>query len=233
MRRAHIAIGGGRRLGPGRPGFRLGAGAASLALMAGWAAGSSVDDPERGVVRVRRDGPGAGGTVYSARRAAERGERDASDGGDGGGAGAASGAMLAASGQGSAGMVDGGPELNDPDPERPGLPDAVAGEPGPDGEARPEAIVLRDIRVRGERVGRFVRFVGAELVFADRAMDASHGTPIGFNGVMGSVGPNTGSAPLIEFELPTGGEITLRVQAAAVNPNAPARLERTVTLQVP
>ncbi|MEZ6233629.1 MAG: hypothetical protein R3B68_05530 [Phycisphaerales bacterium] len=227
-----------RRISSQEPAGRLGlsgrclvAAAAAMAVSAGWAVAASDDGPENGVVRIRRGGGSAGGAVYSARRAAVRAAAEAEGDGESGGERGGSGAMLAASGLGGGGITDGGPELVDTDPVAPGLPDAAMGEPDPAPVSEP--IIMRDARVRGEQIGRTVRFIGAEVVFADIALDARYGTPIGFNGVMGVVGPNAGSAPVVEFELPAGAEVTLRVQSSALNPNAPSRRQQVVTLQVP
>ena len=215
---------------------RLAMAAAIFALSAGGSLAAGGDEPDGGVVRVRRSGGSNGGSVYSARRAAARSEAESDAGGESSGnrtagGAAASGTMLAPSGLVGGGITDGGPELIDLDPVAPGLPDALMGEPDP--APVTESIIMRDARVRGERSGRTVRFVGAEVVFADTAMDARFDTPIGFNGVMGVVGPNAGSAPVVEFELPAGSEVTLRVQSSALNPNAPSRREQVVTLRVP
>ncbi len=132
----------------------------------------------------------------------------------------------------SDGASDGEVTVPDLDPTGAGLPDAQPGE-GP-GVAQPsQTIILEDIGVRGEREGRTVKFIGAEVVFADCAVEVLGGTPLGYTGVMGRVNPNPGSAPAIRFTLESGGTITLTIQPLPGNRGTPLRPVRTVTMQVP
>lgn len=124
-------------------------------------------------------------------------------------------------------------EIIDPDPIKAGLPDATAGEP-PTRAAPNETFSFPDIGVRGERNGRMIKLVGAQLAFANCEVLVSEGTPLGYTGVMGRVGPNAGSAPALRFTLDSGGTVILTVQPLpggnAATPNRPVR---TVTMTVP
>lgn len=141
------------------------------------------------------------------------------------------GGSAPASGPSSA--PDAGPDvIPDPDPVAAGLPDATSGE-APDGPTPSETIMFTDIGVRGERNGRIVKLVGAEVVFANCAVEVQGGTPLGYTGVMGSAGPNPGSAPAVRFTLESGGSVTLTIQPAPASRTAPSRPVRTITMVVP
>jgi hypothetical protein len=207
---------------------------ASLVALAGLSAVAqagprSSEDRQPGgdVVRVRRGGSGQSGasTVGVTRGAPARVESQPvqDDGGE------------------SAASSTGGPEaapdampdvLPDLDPIAAGLPDATAGE-APDAPTPSEVIMFTDIGVRGERNGRIVKLSGAEVVFADCAVQVQGGTPLGYTGVMGSANANPGSVPAVRFTLESGGTVTLTIQPAPANRTAPSRPVRTITMIVP
>jgi hypothetical protein len=205
-----------------------------MAALSATAAGprdrATADDGGPGVVRVRRGGGGvSGGRVSGGGVGVTRSPR----------AVAAQAieseevAEIALSG--SITSDPGSPDtLVDTDPASAGLPDSEPGEPGRGGATRGEQIEFFDIGVRGKRSGRTIILWGAEFAFVNCEIAVTDGLPVGYTGAIGQVGPNPGSASMMQFTLETGGEITLTVQpATSGNPSAPQRPVRTLTMQVP
>ena len=204
------------------------AGLASLAALGTASAsfGAGGDDDREGVLRFRRSGAAGDASSVSSVSVTRRTppiERSLSTQG-----------QLLPDSPGGGGAGPDAPELatiEDTDPERPGLPDAEPGDRTP--PQVEESFSFYDIGVRGKRVGRVVKLVGAEFVFANVDIDVAQGLPLGYTGVRGSVGSAPGSASLVEFEVASGGELVLTVQPASASLSTPSRPVRTVTMVVP
>lgn len=175
--------------------------------------------PGSGVVRVRRGGSGDGGgtSTVVVTRGAREGDHASGASGDEEAAGA-SGKSAGDGGPGAAAGLEGG------ESDRPS---------GLGGETPFEIIEFPEIGVVGARKGRTVRLVGAEVVFADGEVRVRRGVPLGFAGVMGEPRPMSAAAPVVEFELLSGGPVTLSIQPVAANPATPSRPIRTITMAVP
>lgn len=198
---------------------------ASVALLAAYSASApaiasaAMSSGEPGVVTVRRgsSAPGGGGGAVSAVRRAGAAETSAAQDRED-----AAGDRVGDHGGQRAG--DRGDAKADP-----GQPDG-----SPELIATSETIVIPEIGVRGERVGRLLRIQGAEVVFADCGMLVSHGTALGHTGVMGSLLDTPGGTqPRLIFTLESGGDVTLTLQPLPGNRSSPNRPVHTLTLRVP